>query len=103
MIYRSIAFAILLALLAPLPAAAQVLCGRHDELVKKLQERHGESRVATALTDSGWLLEIFVSEGVENTWSMLVTNPLGLACMHGAGTSWRFDKPSASDTEADGR
>ncbi len=100
---KLIAFAALLALLAPSPATAQVLCGRHDEFVTKLVQKHGESRFGTALTDSGWLLEIFVSGGVENTWSILVTNPMGLACMTASGTSWRFDKPRASDTEADRR
>ena len=54
-------------------------------MVDMLQKKYQESRQAIAITSKGYV-ELFVSDS--GTWSMLHTNPRGLACVIAAGEGW---------------
>jgi hypothetical protein len=69
-------------------ATAQTVCMKHGALVALLGERYQEFRHAIALTDSGLMLEVFVSR--DGTWTILLTTPDGLACVTASGEAWEF-------------
>lgn len=89
---RAYAAAVALLLLTVSPVAGQQVCGRHDSMVEHLEQKYAERLYAYGLTGSSFLLEIFVSEHTE-TWSLLVTDTLGRACLMGSGTGWRRVEP----------
>jgi hypothetical protein len=66
--------------------AAMTMCGIHDSMVAKLKADYGEVQVWIAMLENELVLEMFVSEG--NTFTMLVTNGQGLACLFGSGRSY---------------
>ncbi len=78
------------------PANAQAACGPHDALVSELTDgQWQEARIAVALFDdgAGSIIEFFVNAET-GTWTAIITNPNGQACIVGAGTDWT---PIAAD------
>ncbi len=70
--------AVLVGIMA-LPTAVGASCVARDWLVGELAERHGELKIAEAVTENGDLLELLASaEG--KTWTLLITRPSGLTC-----------------------
>lgn len=61
-------------------AGAQTACAPHDDMVRHLAGRYSEKPVAIGVTSRGHLLEMLASPD-GRTWSVLVTNPGGLACL----------------------
>lgn len=86
----SLATAILIGL-AVEAAAAEMVCGRHEAFVSYLAQTHHESPQAIGLTDGGLMLEVFVSS--DGGWTILLTNPEGLACVLAFGEAWDFVLP----------
>ena len=70
------------------PAAAQQAgCVPHKEAVEHLAEAFGERLVSFAITSEGTLLEVMASQD-GSTWTILLTQPGGRACLVSAGTDW---------------
>ena len=65
---------------------AMMVCGIHDQMTARLKADYGETQVWIALLDNKLAIEMFVSE--EKTFTMLVTNGQGLACLFGSGGSY---------------
>lgn len=71
-----------------LPAAAEPQCGMRDSLHRGLLQTYLESPAFIAITNSGALVEVLITES-GNTWSILVTTPDGISCLVAAGENWR--------------
>lgn len=76
----------------PLEAWAQSLCGPRVAYLKQLAAEHGEVPVAAGLVSNGGLLEVLTSPS--GSWTILVTQPNGMACLVAAGESWQSEKPA---------
>lgn len=84
-------------LLAPaahaLPSAVGVPVPCHDyrEIKRQLADRYGEAPVSFGMRTNGEVVQVFASpQG--GTWTIVSTQPSGLACILAAGKGW--DKPS---------
>ena len=60
-------------------ASAMRACAPYDTIKKSLVGKYKESRKAYGLSGGKQLLEVFVSE--RGTWTVVVTNLQGLACV----------------------
>ena len=72
---------------------AMSMCGIHDQMTGKLEEQYGETQAWIAILDNQLVIEMFVSD--TNTFTVLVSNSQGLACLFASGTDYQ----SASDWE----
>ena len=68
-------------------ALAQNACGPRDQLVAKLEDSYGESRMGAGLRGSASVFEIWASAS-SGTWTILVTNTEGVSCVMASGESW---------------
>ena len=76
-----------IALLFVLPVEAQeTICGKHDELVSRLESGYGETVRAVGVASPG-IVELFTSDDGAS-WTILVTQPNGVSCLLAAGESW---------------
>jgi hypothetical protein len=62
------------------------ICDQRDVIVASLSERYGEAAQSIGLDTGGNLLEIFAS--TEGTWTAILTNPRGQACIVAAGEAF---------------
>lgn len=79
------------ALWLAMPSSAQAqapTCVKRTELIKHLANKFHETPAAVGVADNGTLLEVFVSTTNE-TWTVAVTLPNGLACMLATGQQWQ--------------
>ena len=82
-----------LALLAATPAANAEetrACAERSSVVRKLEERFGETLRSLGLHRDDGLVEIYSSEAT-GTWTILLTHPDGMACLLAAGQLWEQD------------
>ncbi len=68
--------------------AATAVCGSRAEIVGRLLTGHAEIAVSMALGNDGYIYETYASE--DRTWSLVVTQPNGLACVIAAGNGYEF-------------
>ncbi len=85
-------FAVVLTILASAalsggPVHAQSNCDTRTSLIAKLDKSFGEQPIAIGLASTGSVLEVLISS--DGTWTILVTNPDGLACIAAAGEHWQ--------------
>jgi hypothetical protein len=66
---------------------AMSMCGIHDQMTAKLEEDYGETQAWIAMLDNQLVIEMFVNEQ-SRSFTMLVTNNSGLACLFTSGTSY---------------
>lgn len=64
----------------------QRACAPHESVTNYLGDNFEEKREAIALTGTGELLEVYVSE--KGSWTIVVSNTQGLSCIVGAGEAW---------------
>ena len=69
-------------------------CGPRSVIVESLEDKHGESLVAVAVSERGHLIEIFATPAGE-TWTILATTVGGRSCMIDNGETWAFAKMAA--------
>ncbi len=79
---------LLVILLAPAIAQAQMACGTRDTVVEKLGEKYGETRRGVGLAGPTAIFEIWASEAT-GTWTILKTTPNGQTCIMAVGDNWR--------------
>lgn len=88
-IFGAIVLALAIMLNAASAVSAQPACTTHEQMVKQLESKYSERRVAVALSEKGSLIEIYSSpDGA--TWTMVVTLIDGRSCILIAGKDW-FD------------
>lgn len=68
--------------------AAQAKCLPHAEMVEELRKRFGEVRRIAGVTPVS-VTEWFVNEK-SGSWTLVVTNTSGIACIRGAGQGATF-------------
>jgi hypothetical protein len=68
--------------------AAPQLCGDHDQILKRLEQAHEETRQALGLSGEGGVVEILVSP--RGDWTMLVTYPRRPTCVVATGEAWEM-------------
>ncbi|MGI9482043.1 MAG: hypothetical protein ACR2OR_06770 [Hyphomicrobiales bacterium] len=71
---------------AAVPAMSMAACAPHGAVIKSLSGKYNETRKAYGLAGGKQMLEIFVSE--KGTWTVVVTNLEGIACVIAVGDSW---------------
>lgn len=72
--------------------AQQPPCAPHTEILRWLEDKHGEVPIAIAKMDGGGLIEVVVSPS--GSWSILAIRSDGYACFVASGTGWT--KPPAA-------
>lgn len=80
------------------PSAAASRCAPHDDIVKVLNKKYQETRRALAVVSATAVMEIFLSP--EGTWTMLVTNTQGIACITASGEAWQDVKVEVAGLES---
>ena len=85
----------MIAALAAAPATASPRCGPHGKVVKSLQSAFSETRKHIALINDQRILETFIAPS--GSWTILVTNPSGIACVMGSGKDWQSTDPIVPD------
>jgi hypothetical protein len=68
-------------------AGAAAKCGARDDFVKALATKYKETRHVMAIVNSQTVMEIFTSP--EGTWTVLITDTAGKACITAAGENWQ--------------
>ena len=77
-------------MLTAAPSPAQIICGQHADVTKKLETNYKEQPVGMGLSSDGGLIEIYSSQ--RGTCRFLVTRPGGITCLVAAGDSWEAVK-----------
>lgn len=80
------AFAMLVAVLVT-AAPAAIQCGPHDRMIHVLGTKYREAVKADGTVSRERIMEIFVSGS--GSWTVLVTDTDGLACIVAAGEDWQ--------------
>jgi len=81
--------------LPPAPAGAQMVCGKRADIISQLSERYGETRRSMGLAEGRGVVELYASEET-GSWTILMTNPRGIACMMAAGQSFEIEPVKAA-------
>jgi hypothetical protein len=68
-------------------ASAATACGSHDALTKSLTTKFKEARRIMGVVNAKAVMEIFMSP--EGTWTVLVTDTTGIACVIASGQDWQ--------------
>lgn len=71
-----------------LAAEAAPVCGKHPDLVKRLQDGYGERRIGLGVAGNHGLVEVYIS--ASGSFTILFTRPNGLACIMAAGERWEI-------------
>jgi hypothetical protein len=72
--------------------AAAMQCANHDNMAKALTGKFKETRRAMGLVNTSAVMEVFMSP--QGTWTVLVTDTKGIACIAASGEEWQ-DVPVA--------
>src|SRR3546814_879242 len=66
------------------PALAEPVCGPRDVIVKALEKEFHETAIFRGLSMDGRIMyEVYASP--EGTWTVVLSNPTGTACVREAG------------------
>ena len=63
-------------------------CDQRQKVLGHLSKKHQEVPVAAGVTSSGGLVEVLTNDD-GNTWTIIVSQPNGTACLIAAGEGWR--------------
>lgn len=86
--------AAVLALVANVASAEESprdVCQDYDQTAAWLKQEYKEEPIAGGLTHTGKLMQVFATED-GSTWTVVMTNPDGTACVVSAGKHWMFNK-----------
>lgn len=85
--YMMIAVVVLMAQVSfTFPVVAQNLCGERVDIIDTLKSRYHETPISMGLAGNGGVVEVFASQ--KGSWTILVTQPTGVACVVSAGEAW---------------
>ncbi len=98
MIRLKITVIALIAMLLPSSGLANELCGERNDLIQHFGAEYTEVLTARGLANNGIVWEVLTSPG--GTWTIILTNPMGISCLIGAGEAW--SKTPAAATASGG-
>ena len=76
------------------PAAAQNICAERGEMVNRLYEKWEEAQIGYGLVNDGRMIEIFVANSDDSSWTIIISDPSGKSCVASAGKNFTiFDDP----------
>lgn len=78
-------------------AAQQRACAARDNVVARLAEGYGESRKSIGLGANNNVVEVFASDE-SGTWTITVTNPMGVTCLVASGKAFETMADALPDT-----
>lgn len=81
------------------PAAAQMMCGQRTEIVNQLAAKFGETRRSVGLAEGRGVIEVYASEKT-GSWTILLTNTEGTACLMAAGEAFQVEEAKVADSPA---
>lgn len=77
------------------PANAQMVCGNHADIEKRLWNGYQEVVVGRGLGANGALIEIYASE--KGTFTVVLTRPNGMSCLMAVGENYeRIKNPKTA-------
>ena len=79
--------AVMAAFFLPGASLAQPLCGERQKLLDALAKDHDEAPTALGLAATGQIVEVLTAPS--GSWSIIVSQPNGRACLMGAGQGWQ--------------
>ncbi len=79
--------------------AATPRCGAHNDIVKALEKKYGETVRGVGFVADKGLMQVLVSPE-KGTWTIIMTNPKGQSCLIAAGKGWEELKQKAKENEA---
>ncbi len=72
-------------------AQAQTACGPRADMVRALKETYSEVRRGKGMAGPFLIIELFSSDLIPYSWTILKTTPNGTACIIAWGTLWQAD------------
>ena len=78
-----------LAVCLAMPAYAEEKCGQYPEMAASLAKEYGEAQRFMGLDSRGLVTVLFFSEA-SKSWTALIVEPSGRACMVSAGVDGEF-------------
>ena len=87
--FTAIAAAVAMMVVAT-PSMAQSVCGKHADIVKRLNSGYAEHRSSAGIAANGNLVEVFASK--KGNWTIIFTKPGGMTCLMAVGENWRIIK-----------
>jgi hypothetical protein len=75
-----------IAIIFSVKAHAQPACGPRAEVVKMLADKYQETARAAGMIRGQFLMEVYTSS--KDTWTIVITDPMGKACIAAAGQAW---------------
>lgn len=81
------------------PTQAQMMCGERAEIVGQLAAKFGETRRSVGLAAGRGVIEVYASEET-GSWTILLTNAEGTACLMAAGEAWEAEEGKRADAPA---
>jgi hypothetical protein len=79
--------AALVSIISAAAGAASPPCGNHDAMTTALATKFKEARRVMGVVNARAVMEIFMS--AEGTWTVLVTDTSGKACVIATGQDWQ--------------
>ena len=90
LIVRSVIAAALLAATPTAEAETRQACAKRDQVIRKLEEKFGETLRSVGLHQTDGVVEIYSSEET-GSWTILMTRPDGMSCLMASGQLWEQD------------
>ncbi len=81
---------VLMASVVATPAFAQMVCGNHEDIKKRLETGYQEVPTGMGLAGNGGVIELFTSE--KGTFTIVLTRPNGMSCLMAVGENWEAVK-----------
>lgn len=66
------------------------VCAPRDTIVTSLTMQYGEKAVGSGFQGDRQIIEVFASD-TRGSWTIIITQTNGIACVVGAGTEWSAD------------
>lgn len=85
-VFAKAATALAFAAAAIAPSGAYAQCASSDEVKSLLSENYQENKRAMGVVGESRIIELFVS--AEGSWTLVMTQPTGRACIIAAGQDW---------------
>lgn len=73
--------------------AQSPLCKMRDQILQILILQYKEVPIGMGLAANGNMLEIIVNAEDASTWTVIITQPSGFACVYATGESWQAIVP----------
>lgn len=96
---KILSFATVMLCLTSIAAVASTVlqCNKRNDLVKILNSKYSEQLSGFGVSGQHNIVEVFVSES--GSWTILMSNTIGMSCIIAAGQAWEKQEPKKRVTE----